>query len=53
MSHSIKKKINNVLQESRKLNAPTGINSIINFYDISKTLVYNIAKLNLCNHECF
>ena len=53
MSHSIKKKINNVLQESKKLSAPTGINAIINFYDISKTLVYNITKLNLCNHECF
>ena len=37
------KKLNNVLQESKKLNVPTGINVIINFYDRSKMLVFNIT----------
>ena len=37
------KKLNNVLQERKKLNVPTGINAIVNFYNISKTLVYNIT----------
>ena len=37
------KKLNHVLQESNKLNVPTGINAIINFYNISQTLATNIT----------
>ena len=36
--------LNNVLQKSKKLNVPTEINAIINFYNISKMLIYNITE---------
>ena len=41
-SHTLSKKLNNFLQESKKLNVSTGINAVINFYNISITLVCNI-----------
>ena len=37
------KKLNDVLQESKKLNVPMGINILINFYNINKMLAYNIT----------
>ena len=49
-SISLCQKLNNALQGSKKLNVPTGINPITNFYNISKTLVYNITCRNFkCN----
>ena len=37
---------NYVPQESNKLNVPTEINTIINFYNINKTRVYTTTSLN-------
>ena len=46
------KKLNHVLQEINKLNVPTEINTIINFYNISKTLAINITGTIFPFHFC-